>query len=224
MSHYTDPDFSSIALVTIDTQCDTLDGGAVEIPGTSAILPNMQALLSRFRRTGRPIVHVVRLYKPDGSNVDLCRRELVESGKGFLLAGSAGSQLAPQLLPRKGLRLDNDLLLGGGFQQIGPHEVVMYKPRWGAFYSTPLEEHLRALGVATLAFTGCNFPNCPRASIYEASERDFRLVVAEDAVSGLDERGRKELEAIGARLVRTRTLIDRVGRRAARAASERLTA
>jgi nicotinamidase-related amidase len=64
-----------------------------------------------------------------------------------------------------------------------------------------LEEHLRDLGVSTLVFCGCNFPNCPRTSIYEASERDFRVVLAGDAVSGLYERGERELEAIGVRLM-----------------------
>jgi nicotinamidase-related amidase len=73
----------------------------------------------------------------------------------------------------------------------------MYKPRWGAFFQTPLEDHLRGLGVDTLAFCGANFPNCPRTSIYEASERDFRIVVAPDAVSGIYDRGRAELEGIG---------------------------
>ena len=75
--------------------------------------------------------------------------------------------------------------------------MVIYKPRWGAFFQTPLEAHLRALGVSTLVFAGCNFPNCPRASIYEASERDFRIVLAEDATSGLYERGKDELRTIG---------------------------
>jgi nicotinamidase-related amidase len=48
-----------------------------------------------------------------------------------------------------------------------------------------------------VVFVGCNFPNCPRTSIYEASERDFRIVVVSDALSGLDERGIKECRAIG---------------------------
>lgn len=41
----------------------------------------------------------------------------------------------------------------------------------GAFYGTRLEEHLRALDVDTVVVCGCNFPNCPRTTIYEASER-----------------------------------------------------
>jgi hypothetical protein len=28
-------------------------------------------------------------------------------------------------------------------QEIGEREWVMYKPRWGAFFETPLHDHLR---------------------------------------------------------------------------------
>src|SRR5439155_12482877 len=97
-------DFHHCALITIDTQCDTLDGAPLEIPGTSAILPQMRALLDAFRRCGRPVVHVVRLYKPDGTNVDLCRKRIVEQGASMLLAGSPGSGVAPELMPDKNLR------------------------------------------------------------------------------------------------------------------------
>lgn len=106
MTPYTSPDFSSAALITIDTQRDTLDGQRFEIPGTSAVLPMMRGLLEAFRKTGRLIVHVVRIYLPDGSNVDLCRRESVEEGRGALLADSTGCQLAAELLPEPGTKLD----------------------------------------------------------------------------------------------------------------------
>jgi len=195
------PDFASVALVTIDTQRDTLDGQPFEVPGTSAALPEMRRLAAAFRAAGRPIVHVVRLYRPDGSNVDLCRRRAVADGARLVLAGSPGAELASDLVPASAPRLDTELLLAGGIQRVGPGEVVIYKPRWGAFFQTPLEAHLRALGVSTLVFAGCNFPNCPRTSIYEASERDFRLVLVEDAVSGLYERGKDELRGIGVALM-----------------------
>jgi nicotinamidase-related amidase len=205
---YTAPDFTSSALITIDTQCDVLDGQPLEIPGTSAALPAMQRLLDGYRQAGRPIVHIVRLYRLDGSNVDLCRRRLVEEGTAMLAPGSEGSELAPGLLPDSGIRLDPDLLLTGEVQEVGPCEAVIYKPRWGAFYDTALEAHLRSQGVSTVIFSGCNFPNCPRTSIYEASERDFRVVVASDALSGLYERGERELSAIGVALMSAREILD----------------
>ena len=67
----------------------------------------------------------------------------------------------------------------------------------GAFYHTDLYDFLIQHHVDTLIFAGCNFPNCPRMSIYEASERDFRIVLARDAISGLYDRGVQELKNIG---------------------------
>ena len=197
MSRYTKPEHARSALITIDVQRDTLDGEPFEIPGTSEILPRIQRLVKFFRWEGRPVIHMVRLYRPDGSNVDLCRRELLEKGEKLLLVGSPGSQLAAPLLPSLDTRLDAKVLLEGAIQEIGPSEWIIYKPRWGAFYQTSLEALLRRLRVSTLVFTGCNFPNCPRTSIYEASERDFRIVAIDDAISGLYDRGRGELNAIG---------------------------
>lgn len=211
MSGYTEPEWSNSALVTIDTQCDTLDEQPFEIPGTSAILPRMRALLQAYRNARKPIIHIVRIYKSDGANVDLCRKELVERGAALVLAGSSGCQLAPELLPHIGIEIDVDLLLSGGIQTIESREVLIYKPRWGAFYNTPLDQHLREEHISTLVFSGCNFPNCPRTSIYEASERDFRVVLVEDAISGLYDQGRLEMRNIEVKLFSTDQVIGAIG-------------
>jgi nicotinamidase-related amidase len=218
-STYTAPRLDSAALITIDVQTDVLDGRPLEIPGSSGALPAMARLAEAFREHGVPIVHVVRLYRADASNVDLCRREAVASGWKALAPGSAGAELAAELLGERHAHLDAELLLGGEVQGIGENEVVIYKPRWGAFYETPLHAHLRRLGVSTLAFCGVNFPNCPRTSIYEASERDFRIVLATDAISGLYDRGRQELANIGVGLMTAGELIDRLSRAPERAAA-----
>lgn len=207
----TAPQYERSALITIDVQRDFLDGAPFEIPGTSAAVPAMARLVSCFRLKARPIIHVVRLYRADGSNVEPCRRQVVEQGAQFLLPGSPGSQLASPLLTSPALELDPELLLSGGIQTAGPQESIIYKPRWGAFFGTSLEPHLRALNVSTLVFAGCNFPNCPRTSIYEASERDFRIVVIEDAMSGLYDRGRTELEGIGVRVLNAESFLRAAG-------------
>ena len=205
---YAAPDFGSAALVTIDVQVDTLDGQPSEVAGTSAVVPRITALAAGFRDANQPIVHIVRLYRSDGSNVDLCRRAAVEGGAAVFAVGSSGSQLAPGIVDDPAsLTLDASSLLAGRPQEVRPGEVVMYKPRWGAFYATLLEDHLRRNCVSTVVFCGCNFPNCPRTSIYEASERDFRVVLAEDAISGLYDRGRDELQKIGVRLLPTTEII-----------------
>ena len=210
MSRYTEPEHDRSALITIDTQRDTLDGQPFEIPGTSDVVPRIARVGQSFRDRGLPIVHVVRIYRADGSNVDIARRDAVETGAPLVLAGTDGSQIAAPLLGSADVELDAKLLLDGGLQEVGPAEWIVYKPRWGAFFRTPLEEHLRGLNVSTLVFTGCNFPNCPRTSIYEASERDFRVVVIEDAISGLYDRGRDELEGIGVTFMGTEAYLEAV--------------
>jgi len=208
---YTNPNFETSALITIDTQRDTLDGQPFEIPGTSDILPTMSQLLQVYRDAKLPIIHIVRIYRPDGSNVDLCRRGLVEEGAKLVLSNSDGCQLAPLLLADSSIRIDDDLLLSGGIQEIENLECIIYKSRWGAFYKTKLEEHLKALGVDSLVFCGCNFPNCPRTSVYEASERDFKIVMVEDAISGIYNQGKKEMQNIGVKLLKSREVIALVG-------------
>ena len=79
----------------------------------------------------------------------------------------------------------------------------MFKPRWGAFFGAPLHDHLQAMGIDTIVFGGCNFPNCPRASIFEASERDYRIVLLSDATSGVDERAEREVSGLGVVPMRT---------------------
>lgn len=198
MDEYTRPRPDSAVLLTIDVQNDfTRPGAPAEIEGTAEAVPRMRRLVEAFRSADAPIVHVVRLYRRDGSNVDRCRRETVESGAGIVRPGTDGAELVDELKPSAETGLDADLLLGGGFQTVGSREWIVYKPRWSAFYRTDLEEFLAARSIDTVAVCGCNFPNCPRTTIYEASERDYRLVFVPDATSGTYERGLEELENIG---------------------------
>lgn len=203
---YLSPNFSSMALLTIDMQRDFLDGQPFGIRGTTEVLPRIRDLVTVFRHANLPVVHLVRLYNHDGKNVDLCRRQIVDEGASIVQPGNDGAELAMPLLPTSSTKLDTTLLLDGHAQMIGPLEWVVYKPRWGAFFQTSLENLLSSLKIDSLAFTGCNFPNCTRASIYEASERDFRIVLVDDAVSGLYERGQEEMKNIGVMLMKATEL------------------
>ncbi len=135
-------------------------------------------------------------------NADLCRRESIRGGSSLVAPGSDGAELLADLKPDRLARLDADLLMKGGFQELGKNEWAMYKPRWDAFHGTPLEAHLRGLGVATVSVVGCNFPNCPRATIYGAGMRDFRVAVFPEAISGIYDRGLEELANIGVEAMR----------------------
>jgi nicotinamidase-related amidase len=122
--------------------------------------------------------------------------------------------LAAGIVPNPLIELDDELLLSGRAQRIGDRGIILYKPHWGAFFGTTLDEHLRANNIDTVVVAGCNYPNCPRTSICEASERDFRVVLVEDAVSGLYERVRTEMTNIAVTLCRSGWVVDHFAQKA----------
>jgi nicotinamidase-related amidase len=119
--NYTEPELTKSALITIDTQCDFFVPGApAEVAGTPDVIPNIVRLLDAYRGASLPVIHIVRLYLADGSNADVCRREMVENG-------------------------------------------------------------------------ACIVQHCPRTTVYESSERDYKIVLVEDAVSGVYDKAREEI-------------------------------
>jgi nicotinamidase-related amidase len=178
-------------------------GSPVRACGWPSALPNIARLVDSFRAQHAPIYHSVRLYKPDGSNVDACRRQAVEEGLRILMPGTLGAELIDDLKPNKEVRLDPELLFGGDFQEIGRNEYVHYRPRWGAFHNTGLEERLRRQQVTTLVLCGFSFSTGGRASVYEASARDFRIVLVPDALCNATDDAVQELGRMGVYLMDT---------------------
>ncbi len=165
-----------VALLTVDLQRSREPG----------LFPSAQRealghYLDLFRAAGRPIFHAV-------------------GGAILPLAESAAQVLDVRFLPEPGMALYGHYLARGYLQRIGPGEVMLQKRGWGAFHGTALESSLRALQVETLLIAGCDFPAGPRATLYEASERFFRTVLLEDAVSGVHALARTETENMGVAL------------------------
>jgi nicotinamidase-related amidase len=83
------------------------------------------------------------------------------------LAGSPGTQIVPELLD--------------------PRDVVVRgKKRYSAFHATDLEFVLRRLGAETLILAGINTTSCVLNAGFDATNRDFRVVIAADAVDSMD--------------------------------------
>ena len=198
MPNYTVPQRDRVALLTVNAQRDfTIKGSPLKTCRVDSAIVAMRRLVEGFRCHGAPLFHAVRLYRPDGSNVDNFRREAVEEGLRVLMPGTSGADLIDELQPETPVRLDPHRLLSGDMQPMGDREWAFYKSRWGAFHDTPLDGTLRGLGVNTLVVCGCNFDTTGRATIYEAGARDYRVVLVPDAMSGIDESAARELGRIG---------------------------
>jgi nicotinamidase-related amidase len=195
MDEHTRPDFSACALLSIDLQADFAEGGPLEVPGTLAAARALGPVLEAFRTAGRLVVHVVRLYEPGGCDADLPRRGRVLAGKRLVAPESEGARILAPVRPP--VEPDHAVLLSGQPQHVSEDEIIVYKPRWGAFHRTPLEDVLQSRGVSTVCVAGTSFANCVRATVYEASSRDFRVVAVREAVAGMDEAGCAWLAGLG---------------------------
>jgi nicotinamidase-related amidase len=90
--------------------------------------------------------------------------------KGILhhnLAGGPGTEIIPALYSE------------GDF-------VVKGKKRYSAFYATDLKFLLQRHKVDTLILAGVNTTTCVLCTAFEATNRDFRVVIASDAVDSMD--------------------------------------
>jgi len=197
------------ALLIIDMQKDfATSNGKAYIDGTEEIVPNLVTLANIFRRQGKDVIHIIRLYHPDGSNAELCRKDIISSGKHIVAPQSEGAAIIDELLPDNVRPYHHEDLLKGKIVQCGVNDYVLYKPRWGAFYDTELHNMLQSKGITTLFIAGCNFPNCPRTTIYEASERDYKVSIIPSTISGIYERGIKELQHIGIHVFEELSFVD----------------
>ena len=186
------------ALLIIDMQNDFAkpDGNAY-IDRTKDVIENVAYLADTFRRNQLPVLHIVRLYLKDGSNAELCRKEVIRQSKAMVIPGSSGAKIVQELLPKNAEMYEDKKLLTGSILQLAPFDFVAYKPRWGAFYNTCLDVWLKNRKINSLVISGCNFPNCPRTTIFEASERDYRLAIVPEAISQIYPKGIDELKGIG---------------------------
>jgi nicotinamidase-related amidase len=209
MKEYLAPERERVALITVDAQRDfVLPGSPATVGGAMSTVPAMHRLTDAFRAIGAPIVHTLRLYRCNGSNVDLCHRAAIEAGQRIVMPGTSGAELIDELKPSVGQRLEPELLLDGKLQEIGHREWLCYKSRLSAFFQTPLEDHLKSLGITTIVICGTDFPTSPRSTVYAASNRDFRIVLATDAISGATDAGLDELAQIGVYLMSSEQLLN----------------
>jgi maleamate amidohydrolase len=67
-----------------------------------------------------------------------------------------------------------------------PDEAVIVKKFPSAVFETNLQDQLHALGVDTIVLAGCTTSVCVRATAVDAMQRNFRTLVAAEAVGDLD--------------------------------------
>ncbi len=153
------------ALLVIDMQKIFVDpAGSAYIPSSSTASRNLLELMDLCRSSGVPIVftrHVHRHPRLDAGSMGRWWRSLI-------LDGSTDAEFA------------------AGFEPL-ENEPVIEKQRYSAFYQTPLESMLRALGVQDVVIGGVMTNLCCETTARDAFVRDFNVFFLADATATSDE-------------------------------------
>ena len=173
-------DPAATAVVAIDMHRGHLDPSVATLLLPAArcapVIKRAAALFAEVRARGVPVVHVITEYRdpseiaanPFWTWVD---DQPTKARKGILrhnLAGSPGTEIIPELHDERDV-------------------VVRSKKRYSVFAPTDLEFVLRRrLGIDTVILAGINTTTCVLCAAFEATNRDFRVVVAADAVDSMD--------------------------------------
>ena len=154
---------SRMALLNIDVQGFIVDIAA----GGSDLLERINRLIRVCREKNMLIVHTAHVIRADGSNAGVMGEIAPIVREGLLNEGSETVELHKDLDIQ-----DNDILLN--------------KPKFGAFYGTDLETMLRYRGIDTVIITGIATNICCETTAREAIVRDFRVFFLSDGTATYD--------------------------------------
>ena len=167
------------AVIAVDMHRGHLDPSVATLPLTAErcgpVIARAAKLFHELRAIGVRIIHVVTEYRESEEIAanpfwKAIQDDPTKARKGILrhnLAGSHGTEIIAPLYT------EDDLVVKG-------------KKRYSAFYATDLEFVLRRLGIDTVILAGINTTTCVLCSAFEATNRDFRVVIALDAVDSMD--------------------------------------
>ena len=136
------PEIPHLALIIIDMQNDfVLPSSPVHVSGAQATVPSVRKLLDTARSREWSVIHAVREYRRDASDIERPRvKDFLERG-GYSISGTPGAKIVEELRPLEG-------------------EVRIVKQRFSAFMQTELDLILRRLGIKHVVICETQYPNC----------------------------------------------------------------
>lgn len=166
-----------LALLNVDLQNIFVEGSPIAAPESLAVVERINRLSAVCRKHGVLVVHTQHVTRPDGSNVGVLGEIIPPVKDGLIARGSFPAALHAKL-------------------QVDAADIVLEKPRFGAFHGTDLELILRARGVDAVIVTGIATNVCAEMTAREACVRDFRVFFMSDGTATSDMGGvpRAELQ------------------------------
>jgi nicotinamidase-related amidase len=183
------------ALLIIDMQNDFVGSNApLRVAGADAILLPIRSLLDDFRDKNLPVIHILRIHRPGGSDVEHFRRGIF-SETPFAVAGTRGAEAVSSLSPL-------------------PGEDIIAKTRMSGFIGTDLDLLLRSRGVERIVVVGIQTPNCIRTTVFDAMAYGYETILVSDATAAatpeIHQANIRDMAAIGVSILTTEECRQRI--------------
>jgi biuret amidohydrolase len=153
-----------MALVNVDMQNCFVAGSPISATDGLAVLERINRLSAVCRDADILVIHTRFVLRPDGSNIGVLSETSPPAKEGILNKGSESAALHPSLL-------------------IEAKDIVLDKPRFGAFHGTDLEMILRSRGIDSIIITGIATNVCCETTAREAMVRDFHVFFLSDGTA-----------------------------------------
>jgi nicotinamidase-related amidase len=155
------------ALINVDMQNCFVEGYPVSAPDGPRVLGRINRLAAACRAAGILVIHTAHVLRADGSNAGVMGELIPEIRAGMINRGSQASAL------NKSLVVDH-------------RDILLEKPRFGAFQGTDLELILRSHDINSVIISGIATNVCCDTTAREAATRDFRVFFLSDGTATFD--------------------------------------
>jgi nicotinamidase-related amidase len=155
---------SRTALINVDLQNCFVEGSPISAPEGLSVLERINRLAAVCRAAGILVIHVSHTLRRDGSNVGILSELAPVVKEGIITKGSPSAALHKKLI-------------------VDPRDILLDKPRFGAFHGTDLELILHSRGIDTVIITGIATNVCCETTAREATVRDFRVFFLSDGTA-----------------------------------------
>lgn len=163
------------ALILIDMQRGFIEAASsLCVAGAASTVPVCARALDYARRHNILVVHAIRSYKADGSDIETTRYDTWLTDRAL---SSAALDPCSHEEPAELAPVDGD--------------ITLIKPRFSAFFRTDLDALLKERGINTVLLAGTTTPNCIRTTCYDALSLDYNVVVLEDCTSSRNDEVQK---------------------------------
>jgi nicotinamidase-related amidase len=155
----------TVATIFIDMQVDFFLPHPRLTRNRPKLAANVNALATIARRNGSHVIWVKQVFATDLHDAPL---DVKRGGHRIVIEDTDGAKLLSEL-------------------EVDASDSTLVKKRYSAFFGTHLDSVLEGLACKRIVVAGVNTHACVRATVIDAYQRDYDVLLAQDCIDSHDE-------------------------------------